>query len=98
MSINHVVIGGEVKLDLRNDTVTSDVMLYGKVAHDKRGEKVIGNYIPPAITISNHTVKLSPAFVVGHMVCIPKFEYPFSNESMSNNLLETGELKEVIYQ
>lgn len=40
--INKVVIGGEAKLDLTGDTVTSATLAKGATAHDKSGAPIVG--------------------------------------------------------
>lgn len=42
MSINKVVYGGEILIDLTGDTVTADKLLSGITAHGKDGELVTG--------------------------------------------------------
>lgn len=42
MSVNKVIYGTTVLVDLTNDTVTSDVLLSGYKAHDKSGNQIIG--------------------------------------------------------
>ena len=46
MSVNHVIIDGETKLDLRQDTVTPETLLKGKTAHNAAGELITGVYEP----------------------------------------------------
>lgn len=46
MSVNHVIIDGETKLDLRQDTVTSETLLKGMTAHNAAGELITGVYEP----------------------------------------------------
>ncbi len=40
--INKVIVGGEVKLDLTEDTITADKLLSGHTAHDKSGAPIEG--------------------------------------------------------
>lgn len=42
MSVNKVEIGGETVLDLTGDTVTSDNLAYGIIAHGANGEVIVG--------------------------------------------------------
>lgn len=42
MSVNKVVFGNEVKMDLTNDTVSADNLLEGETAHDRSGTPVTG--------------------------------------------------------
>ena len=46
MSVNHVIIDGETKLDLRQDTVTPETLLKGTTAHNAAGELITGVYEP----------------------------------------------------
>ena len=46
MSVNHVIIDGETKLDLRQDTVTPQTLLKGTTAHNAAGELITGVYEP----------------------------------------------------
>ena len=55
MAVNKVEINGEVKLDLTQDTVTSQTLLKGATAHNAAGDKIDG-----AVTVapaSNTTPK-----------------------------------------
>lgn len=45
MAVNQVVINGETKLDLRQDTVTPETLLKGKTAHNAAGELITGTMI-----------------------------------------------------
>lgn len=45
-NINHVVVGNETKLDLREDTVTPSTMVNGIVAHDASGVRIVGTFDP----------------------------------------------------
>ena len=45
-NINHVVVGNETKLDLREDTVTPSTMVSGIVAHDASGARIVGTFDP----------------------------------------------------
>lgn len=40
--INHLVINGVTKLDLRSDTVTPSTLMQGYTAHDKSGALITG--------------------------------------------------------
>ena len=42
MSINKVLYGTNVLVDLTTDTVTSDTLLKGYTAHDKSGNQITG--------------------------------------------------------
>lgn len=53
MSVNHVIIDGETKLDLRQDTVTPQTLLKGATAHNAAGELITGEYEP--MTIKQYT-------------------------------------------
>jgi hypothetical protein len=43
MAVNKVDFGGETLIDLTNDTITEDTLLYGETAHDKSGRAITGN-------------------------------------------------------
>ena len=45
MSINKVIIGTEVKLDLTTDTVSEDKLLAGATAHNAAGEQITGTMV-----------------------------------------------------
>lgn len=45
MAVNKVEVGGEVKLDLTEDTVTPENLLSGATAHNAAGEKIVGSAI-----------------------------------------------------
>lgn len=40
--VNHVVINGVTKVDLRSDTVTADKLAQGYTAHDASGQAIVG--------------------------------------------------------
>lgn len=42
MAVNKVEVGGEVKLDLTEDTVTPETLLSGATAHNAAGDKIAG--------------------------------------------------------
>lgn len=46
MAVNQVVINGETKLNLRQDTVTPETLLKGITAHNAAGELITGVYEP----------------------------------------------------
>lgn len=46
MAVNQVIIDGETKLDLRQDTVTPGTLLEGTTAHNAAGELITGVYEP----------------------------------------------------
>lgn len=46
MAVNQVVINGETKLNLRQDTVTPETLLKGTTAHNAAGEPITGVYEP----------------------------------------------------
>ena len=45
-SINKIVFGAKVLIDLTEDTVTADTLVEGVTAHDKSGAKIVGTYKP----------------------------------------------------
>ena len=42
MAVNKVEINGETKLDLTQDTVTPESLLFGVTAHNAAGERISG--------------------------------------------------------
>ena len=42
MGVSEVVLGEEVLISLRNDTVTADKLMRGVTAHDKSGDVITG--------------------------------------------------------
>lgn len=46
MAVNKVEVGGEIKLDLTQDTVTPETLLSGATAHNAAGEQITGTYAP----------------------------------------------------
>ena len=46
MEKNKIIYGGNVLLDLTNDTVSSDTLIEGITAHDKSGRIITGNLVP----------------------------------------------------
>lgn len=52
MEKNKIIYGGEVLLDLTNDTVSSDTLSRGITAHDKSGRIITGNLVPTDKVIS----------------------------------------------
>ena len=53
MAINKVIYGDQTLLDLTDDTVSSDTMLYGTRAHDRSGEVIEGTVIIPEPAIAS---------------------------------------------
>ena len=45
MAVNKVDLNGETVLDLTTDTVTPETLAAGVMAHNARGEKIIGTYV-----------------------------------------------------
>lgn len=52
MENNKIICGGNVLLDLTNDTVSSDTLIEGITAHDKSGRIITGNLVPTDKVIS----------------------------------------------
>lgn len=44
MSVNKVIYGNRVVIDLTGDTVTKSSLLKGVIAHDKAGNQIVGTY------------------------------------------------------
>lgn len=45
MGVNQVIYNGTTLIDLTGDTVTADTLAEGVVAHDKRGERIVGTMV-----------------------------------------------------
>lgn len=52
MEKNKIIYGGDVLLDLTNDTVSFDTLSRGITAHDKSGQIITGNLVPTDEVIS----------------------------------------------
>lgn len=46
MEVNQVNLNGEELINLTNDTVSEETLLYGATAHDASGNQITGSYIP----------------------------------------------------
>lgn len=56
MGYNKITYNKKVLIDLTNDTVSSDKLLYGVTAHDKSGELITGNFgkdYPPMVSFND---------------------------------------------
>lgn len=75
-SVNKVVLGDEVLLDLTADTVTAAKMLQGTTAHDKAGKSITGTIAPKSssdITVSGASVSVPAGYyAANHTVEIPE--------------------------
>lgn len=57
-AVNKVIVGGETKLDLTQDTVTPQTMLAGATAHNAAGEQIEGAV---AVAPASDTTPSAPA-------------------------------------
>ena len=102
--INKVVVNGNVKIDLSGDTVEPKKMLSGTVAHDKTGAVIVGELLSRSI----EDLEVTPAYIIippgvypsgvlidtSYTLAIePNFEFPFSNESLTQNLINMGKVR-----
>lgn len=55
MAVNHVLVGDEVAIDLRGDTVTAETLLSGVTAHSASGEEITGTYTAPVTSVNGMT-------------------------------------------
>lgn len=70
MAVNHVIIDGEVKIDLRGDSVTPGTLLSGVKAHAADGQQIEGTYVPKTLAVVGNTLKLAPASVSGQSIIV----------------------------
>ena len=47
--------GGEVLLDVSEDSVTPDKLAAGETAHNAAGERIVGTYVPPVTSVNGKT-------------------------------------------
>lgn len=52
MAVNKVVYGSNTLVDLTSDTVTSEKLIEGTTAHNKKGEQITGSYKLPYVSSS----------------------------------------------
>ena len=50
MAVNKVEVNGETKLDLTQDTVTPERLLFGVTAHNSAGDQIVGKYQSVTLT------------------------------------------------
>ena len=70
MAVNHVIVGGVTKLDLRGDSVTPGTLLSGVKAHAADGQQIEGTYVPQTLAVVGSTLKLAPASVSGQSIIV----------------------------
>lgn len=58
MAVNKVEINGETKLDLTQDTVTPESLLFGVTAHNSAGDQIVGKY--QSVTLTGLEITASP--------------------------------------
>ena len=104
--VNKVVVNGIVRLDLTSDTVNPDSLIEGVQAHDSSGAVILG-----ALSIrSIDDLQISPGYIIVPPGVYPKgvlidstytyaiepnFEFPFSNESLTQKLIDMGRVREL---
>ncbi len=49
------LLGGEVLLDVSEDSVTPDKLAAGETAHNAAGERIVGTYVPPVTSVNGKT-------------------------------------------
>ena len=50
MAYNKVIYADQTLIDLTGDTVTEDTLIEGKVAHNAKGEQIVGTMKAPTVT------------------------------------------------
>lgn len=58
MGVNKVVYSNTTLIDLTGDTVTADTLAEGVVAHDKRGERIVGTMVATGGTSENYITEV----------------------------------------
>ncbi len=59
LKYNKVVVNKKTIIDLTSDTVTSETLLTGRVAHSSDGSVILGGYEPPSLEISENILDSS---------------------------------------
>ena len=104
--VNKVVVNGVVKLDLTGDTVDPESLIEGVTAHDNSGSVILGTLsvrsiddlqispgyiiIPPGVYPSGVLIDTTYTYAIE-----PNFEFPFSNESLTQKLIDMGRVREL---
>lgn len=104
--VNKVVVNGNVKIDLTGDTVDPDSLIEGIKAHDNTGAVIVGTLavrsiddlqispgyiiIPPGVYPSGVLIDTTYTYAIE-----PNFEFPFSNESLTQKLIDMGRVREL---
>ena len=104
--VNKVVVNGVVKLDLTGDTVDQDSLIEGVTAHDNSGAVILGTLsvrsiddlqispgyiiVPPGVYPSGVLIDTTYTYAIE-----PNFEFPFSNESLTQKLIDMGRVREL---
>lgn len=68
MAYNKIVVNGEVKINLENDTVDSSHLVAGYTAHDASGEIIVGELVERGVSDLN--------ILDGERIEIPPGYYP----------------------
>jgi|GEM_PF-6658181 len=104
--VNKIVVNGNVKIDLTKDTVDPDSLIEGVKAHDNTGAVIVGTLavrsiddlqispgyiiIPPGVYPSGALIDTTYTYAIE-----PNFEFPFSNESLTQKLIDMGRVREL---
>lgn len=104
--INKVIVNGDVKIDLSSDTVDPDSLIEGVTAHDGSGAIIVGTLavrsiddlqispgyiiVPPGVYPSGVLIDTTYTYAIE-----PNFEFPFSNESLTQKLIDMGRVREL---
>ena len=74
MGVNKVVVAGTTKLDLTEDTVTSDKLASGVTAHDKSGESIVGTIEEGVPSWSSSSVEYNTSTYLNTIrtICVAK--------------------------
>lgn len=104
--VNKVVVNGNVKIDLTGDTVDPDSLIEGIKAHDNAGAVIVGTLAVRSID----DLQISPGYIIippgvypkGVLIDTtytyaiePNFEFPFSNDSLTQKLIDMGRVREL---
>lgn len=84
MAVNHVIFGNETVIDLRDDTVTADNLLFGAKAHGSDGEIITG-------TIASHEAVNKTFSKLSDSAVIPSGYYN-SDGTVSIDLTERAKI------
>ena len=104
--VKKVIVNGIARLDLTSDTVDPDRLIEGTQAHDSSGAVILGTLSIRSID----DLQISPGYIIVPPGVYPKgvlidttytyaiepnFEFPFSNESLTQKLIDMGRVREL---